>query len=667
MQPAATQIDDLRDFAFLTEPYPCENCRHAARCKASLEACPAFSLYVAHAGELRWGAAPRMPTRALFETIFAEPSPAKARTPKRPRLLTAEERRRRNTLRKQRWRKGNRGRESFVATYHQEKARPEACSSEEITMKTRSCSLILVTALLALAIPLSGAAAQKHHHYKVVDIGTFGGPQSYFNNLHLGDRFGFGTAFYGFARVSNGPEVLVGFADTATPDPYSANPLFCYVPDCFIAHAYKLHDSVKTDLGVLPGDASSAAFWINSSGVIAGNSQNGQTDPLVTDLPELRAVIWKHGQIEDLGTLGGSSSFTQAINNRGQVTGVALNGVADPFSFYYQFLICFPSLSLPPQFQVCPPNATQTRAFIWDAENGMEDIGTLGGPDAGGFLINNRGQVAGFSYTDAIPADPNTHLPPTHPFLWERGKGMRDLGTFGGVSTAAVNGLNERGDVVGGSDLPGDQQIHPFLWDGKKLIDLIAPPFGGSANGEAVWINEAGEVVGLAGLPVSCPGSPQAAGEVQHAFQWRKGVMTDLGTLTGIPNSEANFVNSKSQIVGDAFACDFSVFTATLWENASIVDLNTLVPANTPLYLFMASFIDDRGQIAAFGNLANGDTHAVLLIPCDEGHPNVEGCDYSLVEATSATQRTAAANQSHPVPKALLQNLGSRRFGFRRP
>jgi hypothetical protein len=55
------------------------------------------------------------------------------------------------------------------------------------------------------------------------------------------------------------------------------------------------------------------------------------------------------------------------------------------------------------------------------------------------------------------------------------------------------------------------------------------------------------------------------------------------------------------------------------------------------------------------------------LIPCDDGHPNVEGCDYSLVEATSAAQRPADANQSHQVPKALLQELGAQRFGIRRP
>jgi hypothetical protein len=61
-------------------------------------------MYVQNGSELRWRAAPRIPSRERFDAIFAEAPRAKAQTPKRPRLLTAEGCRQRNTLRKQRWR-----------------------------------------------------------------------------------------------------------------------------------------------------------------------------------------------------------------------------------------------------------------------------------------------------------------------------------------------------------------------------------------------------------------------------------------------------------------------------------------------------------------------------------------------------------------------------------
>ena len=98
-----------------------------------------------------------------------------------------------------------------------------------------------------------------------------------------------------------------------------------------------------------------------------------------------------------------------------------------------------------------------------------------------------------------------------------------------------------------------------------SLIDLIAPPFGRDANGEVAWINEAGEVVGIAGLPIPVPRDAPPA-QVQQAFLWRKGHMTDLGTVAATPNSQASFVNSKRQIVGLSFACDFSVFDAIPWR-----------------------------------------------------------------------------------------------------
>jgi uncharacterized membrane protein len=521
--------------------------------------------------------------------------------------------------------------------------------------------LIVIPATVAMlvmaAIPVR-AAEQEHHHYKLIDIGTFGGPLSYFNSLSLSDRFGFGGATYGFAEVLNARGILVGGAATSAPDPF---PNSCFAnpgniaPSCFASHAFQWQKGVQTDLGTLPGGANSLAMWISPNALIAGVSQNGSIDPL-SGVPELRAVFWKKDQITDLGTLGGNVSMASAVNNRDQIVGAATNATPDPFSFVYLFTA-----------SPCS-NGTQTRAVLWD-KGVPHDLGTLGGPDAAAFLVNQRGHVAGVSYTNSIPNLDNCFPPPiliciptVDPFLWDPKTGMRDLGNFGDQA-AAVNGLNNRGEVVGGLWLPGNQQIHPFLWDGKKLIDMVAPPFGGTGNGEASWINESGEVVGLAGVLASCP-SGSAVGPIQHAFLWRNGLIKDLGALPGSPNSEGDFINSRSQIVGLAWTCDFS-FTAVLWENDSVVDLNTLVPANSP-YLFASSFIDDRGEIAGLALFANSDIHAVLLIPCDEGHPNVEGCDYSPVEE-SEVAASHAPLQRQLTPNEIDRIRGlvmSRQRGF---
>jgi len=153
----------------------------------------------------------------------------------------------------------------------------------------------------------------------------------------------------------------------------------------------------------------------------------------------------------------------------------------------------------------------------------MQDLGTLGGPDATPSLVNEHGMVAGFSYTNSTP-NPSTGLPTFHPFLWSREKGMQDLGSLGGTALGSVNGLNESGQVVGGVTLVGDLIVNPFVWDGTKMINPVAPPF--VAGGEANWINEAGDVVGTADVPAPCPG-----GIALHAFLWRSGVILDLGSL----------------------------------------------------------------------------------------------------------------------------------------
>ena len=59
-----------------------------------------------------------------------------------------------------------------------------------------------------------------------------------------------------------------------------------------------------------------------------------------------------------------------------------------------------------------------------------------------------------------------TNLFPLHALLWENGK-VTDLGGLGGTGYGGGNlalGINNLGQVVGNSDLPGDTANHAFLW-----------------------------------------------------------------------------------------------------------------------------------------------------------------------------------------------------------
>jgi probable HAF family extracellular repeat protein len=416
-----------------------------------------------------------------------------------------------------------------------------------------------------------------HHRYRMIDTGTLGGPISSLG--HEGER------------DLNNRGVLVSLADTAIPQPQAFSCFFTL--DCFVAHTVEWSKGVLTDLGARPpATDSSGPSWISDSGLVSGFSENGLIDPL-TSLPEISATLWQEGSVINLGTFGGNNSGAFAVNNRGQVVGAAATQLVDPLS---SFLFGF--------------GVQQSRAFLW--QNGSkEDLGTLGGPDASASLINDRGQVAGSSYIDSN-VNPTTGIPTIHPFLWENGE-MKDLGTIGGTFVFELNHLNETGELVGGMTTAGDTMIHPFLWDGKKLRDLGT--LGGSL-GNAIWINDAGTVVGVA----------QDASEHFRAFIWKDGVMSDLGVAAGDQCGIAYAINASGQIVGSSDDCFGNATNALLWDRGELINLNAFVPAGSGVQLTEAVGINDRGDLAVQGVLPNGDLHAFLLAPCDNEPVEAADC-----------------------------------------
>lgn len=485
-------------------------------------------------------------------------------------------------------------------------------------MKTNLFAPIMTVALLTVLATSSQVLAQQPR-YKLINMGTLGGPASHVN-----------VPDFGYATVLNNHGTLAGWAETSTPDPY---PDFCFNDDdCFVSQAFRSRNGMRTPLPGLADGLSSQSNWISANGLIAGISENGDLDPLIPGLPELHAVLWQSNGITDLGTLpeGGYESFGSAVNSHGQVVGNALNTVPDQFSL------------AAPGFLT-----TQTRAFLWQS-GAMRDLGTLGGDDATAFLINERGQVVGWSYTSSEPATPSCLFPlTTGSFLWENGA-MKNIGGFGGTCTLASD-LNNRGEVVGTSFIPGDLAFHPFLWNGHTLQDL--PTLGGD-NGTAIAINDEGQAVGSATLP---------GDQNFHAALWRHGVITDLGVLPGDPVSFAQSINAKGQVVGSSSNSDFTQVRAFLWEDGGpMTDLNTLVSGST-LQLLVPGTINDRGEIAGVGVDSEGSQHAFLLVPCSANGPS--DCQEVIVGGVASQAGTAPIFDPRKTTENPLRQILHRRLG----
>jgi probable HAF family extracellular repeat protein len=116
--------------------------------------------------------------------------------------------------------------------------------------------------------------------------------------------------------------------------------------------------------------------------------------------------------VTDLGTLGGSYSSAQAINDWGQVVGNSFTG------------------------------NSVLHAFLYSGGH-MKDLGTLGGSYIEPKGINNHSQIVGYGYI-----------------------------TGDGVYHADANCINDAGQIVGRTYIAGSSAYHAYLYSGGQMLDL---------------------------------------------------------------------------------------------------------------------------------------------------------------------------------------------------
>lgn len=398
-----------------------------------------------------------------------------------------------------------------------------------------------------------------------------------------------------------------------------------------------------TDLGTL-GGSFSLAYGINDRGQIDGFST-------LSGDAALHSFILERGVMTDLGTLGGQNSQSFAgLNDVPQVPGSAEESTPDPngedFCGFGTHLICL--------------------GFLWQ-DGLMAPLDTLGGNNSQAAEVNARGQIAGYAET----ARPDKHCPAPQvlhfrPVIWDEGS-IRSLPLYKGDSEGAAFWINNRGDVVGASGscsiynpdlgLPLEAR-HALLWSNGKVTDLGT--LGGKLNNAGFAINERGEIVGASDLP---------GDTYQHAFLWQKGTMSDLGTLKGDVLSAALGINNGDQVTGVSSDANGNL-RAFLWQDGAMTDLNTLVSDESPLYLLHGFGIGSDGRIVGFGcvpdtcGTSSPAIHAFLATPCDRNQAECRAGtgNTSPDEETSERPRLRLSDVAR---KLLQQAMPFGRFGAR--
>ena len=396
---------------------------------------------------------------------------------------------------------------------------------------------------------------------------------------------------------------------------------------------------VVTDLGSLDGSVGNTIVQgINNAGQAVGTTRQG---PSFSD--PSRAFRTAPNQpiqpADNLGTLGGASSFGYAINASGQVVGDAdrADGVR--------------------------------RAFRADPGQALVDLGTLA---ADGTIVNNSsgarnisdsGVVVGFA---RVPN--NICVSVSRAFRTAPGSAINpatdDLGTLvpptiscPSIRSSIAWGVNSAGTVIGNSAttfLTGTPN-HAFRFAGSgPMQDLGVIGLGPNSN--AFAINDRGEAVGeslVDGNPFS--------GTTRAFLKVGSNPLLDLGDLGGGWASAAAIntplAGGASQVVGRSGtampASHGFVWTGSVANGGQMVDLNTRIAANSPWEITVARAINGRGQIVGDAQKDGVQFvyHAVRLDPSDAATSNLLA---SLSDPGLALTQGQVSSLSTKLSDALL-------------
>jgi probable HAF family extracellular repeat protein len=400
--------------------------------------------------------------------------------------------------------------------------------------------------------------------------------------------------------------------------------LLCF-GNAFSQVSYKV-----TDLGALGKDNLACAMSINSQGWVVIQDARmvpGEQDNAGGKILEARDAIDINGVQIDLGTLGGANSWMNwgEINDFGQIVGYSETALLDPNGE-----------------DVCGFGTHLTcRPFLWQFPR-MSALPTLGGNNGQASGINKRGQIVGFAEDGTVDSSCSagkTNNRTQLPVLWENGNAKAKALPTGNDPGGNALWINDSGQIVGFTG-PCAATSHAVVWDNDTLSTLLDNGTGAEAFGN----NNLGQIVGFVGAPDN--GTPNAA-------LWQNDTLTNLGLLPGDAGGIASGINDKGQVVGSNFDSLGNWNHAFIWQNNVMTNLNKLIPADSNLFATMANKINESGQISGMAIVRSGpekgNIHAFIATPVSQS-----------IGRSVADEEPIRPKSNSPakVDQQLLQRLG---------
>ncbi len=390
------------------------------------------------------------------------------------------------------------------------------------------------------------------------------------------------------------------------------------------------------------GGSANAGNSINDLGLVAGFAN-------LPDNNSRHAMLWLYGFRFDLGTLGGPNSNVAwpVKNTNGLIAGIAQTTKPQPRGETWSCR----------SFFAAPTRAAATcLGVVWE-EGKIRALPTFGGDNGFATGANNHRQVVGWAENTVV--DDSCVAPQVLQFraaLWGPGVDqMRELRPLGNDRTSAATAINDKGQVVGisgacGTAVGGVAAAHAVMWEKGKTHPFHLGNLGGIAWNTPMALNERGEVVGFSNVSKA-----DGANFNAQAFRWTRGRgIENLGVLPGDSLSQALGINDEGQIVGTSCTAGFASCRAFLYERGVMMDLNELVPDDYADHLYSANDINNDGQITGLAIKAGTeDTVAVWVLPLGKHD-----------RSDSAAADSVARNDANrvPLPEDARQRVLLRAF-----